>query len=67
MYGNVKDSNDTMRTFISSKTKGNSLFLVVLSINMHGVLGVTIGAVLTCSQILGKDYLVDKIIQATSD
>ena len=67
MYGYVKDSNDTMRTFISSKTKVNNLFLTGQSINMHGVLGVTIGAVLTCSQILGKDYLVDKIIQATSD
>jgi all-trans-retinol 13,14-reductase len=30
---------------------------------MHGVLGVTIGAVVTCSEIIGKEYLVNKINQ----
>jgi len=30
---------------------------------MHGVLGVTIGAVVTCSEIIGKDKLVSKINQ----
>jgi hypothetical protein len=29
-------------------------------------LGVTIGAVVTCSEILGKAYLVDKINKSTS-
>jgi len=28
---------------------------------MHGLLGVTISAVLTCSEMLGRDYLVEKI------
>jgi all-trans-retinol 13,14-reductase len=54
-----------MRTFISSKTKVENLFLTGQSVNMHGVLGVTIGAVLTCTHILGRDYLIDKIIKAT--
>jgi len=31
---------------------------------MHGVLGVTIGAVVTCSEILGMDYLIQKIKEA---
>ena len=31
---------------------------------MHGILGVTIGGVLTCSEILGRDYLLHKIIAA---
>ena len=65
MYGYIKDSKDTMRTFISSKTKVENLFLTGQSVNMHGVLGVTIGAVLTCTHILGRDYLIDKIIKAT--
>jgi len=63
MYGYVKDSNNPMKTFIASKTKLNNLFLTGQSINMHGVLGVTIGAVVTCSEILGKEYLVNKINQ----
>lgn len=61
LYGYVKDSNNPMKTFISAKTKLKNLYLTGQSINMHGVLGVTIGAVVTCSEILGKEYLVNKI------
>ncbi|GIQ58939.1 all-trans-retinol 13,14-reductase [Flavobacterium collinsii] len=65
MYGYVKDSNNPMKTLIPSKTKLNNLYLTGQSINMHGVLGVTIGAVVTCSEIVGKEYLVTKINQAS--
>ena len=63
MYGYVKDSNNPMKTFIAPKTKLNNLYLTGQSINMHGVLGVTISAVVTCSEIIGKEYLVNKINQ----
>ncbi|TDE31728.1 MULTISPECIES: phytoene desaturase family protein [Flavobacterium] len=63
MYGYEKDSNNPMKTFIASKTKLDNLYLTGQSINMHGVLGVTIGAVVTCSEIVGKEYLVNKINQ----
>lgn len=65
MYGYIKDSNNPMKSFIASKTKLNNLYLTGQSINMHGVLGVTIGAVVTCSEIVGKEYLVTKINQAS--
>jgi len=65
MYGYVKDSRDPMKTLIPSKTKLDNLLLTGQSINMHGVLGVTIGAVVTCSEILGKEYLVAKINEAS--
>lgn len=61
LYGYIKDSYNPMRTFISPKTKMENLFLTGQSINMHGVLGVTIGAVVTCGEILGKSYLINKI------
>ncbi|HEU0136076.1 MAG TPA: all-trans-retinol 13,14-reductase, partial [Flavobacterium sp.] len=61
LYGYVKDSHNPMKTFITPKTKVENLFLTGQSINMHGVLGVTIGAVLTCSEIVGKEYLIRKI------
>ena len=64
MYGYVKDSNNPMKTLIPSKTKLENLYLTGQSINMHGVLGVTIGAVVTCSEIVGKEYLITKINQA---
>ncbi|MBK0369543.1 phytoene desaturase family protein [Flavobacterium agrisoli] len=66
MYGYVKDSNDPMKTMIPSKTKLDNLYLTGQSINMHGVLGVTIGAVITCAEIVGKEYLMTKIKQANT-
>ncbi|MCI9846165.1 phytoene desaturase family protein [Flavobacterium pectinovorum] len=63
MYGYVKDSNNPMKTLIPSKTKLENLYLTGQSISMHGVLGVTIGAVVTCSEIVGKEYLINKINQ----
>lgn len=61
MYGYVKDSNNPMKTMIPLKTKLENLYLTGQSTNMHGVLGVTIGAVNTCSEIIGREYLVTKI------
>lgn len=61
LYGYVKDSNFPMKTYISAKTKLDNLYLTGQSINMHGVLGVTIGAIVTCSEILGKEYLLNKL------
>lgn len=63
LYGYIKDSSNPLKTFISPKTKLENLFLTGQSINMHGVLGVTIGAVLTCTEIVGKEYLINKITQ----
>lgn len=64
MYGYVKDSNNPMKTLIPSKTKLENLYLTGQSVSIHGVLGVTIGAVVTCSEIIGKEYLITKINQA---
>lgn len=61
MYGYVKDSNRPMLTFISPKSQVKNLYFTGQSVNMHGILGVTIGAVATCSEILGKKYLLDKM------
>ncbi len=64
MYGIVKDHNDPLKTFISAKTKVPNLYLTGQNLNMHGVLGVTIGSVVTCSEIVGMEYLVKKIKEA---
>ncbi len=65
MYGFQKDSDDPMLTFVSTKTKVENLYLTGQSVNMHGVLGVTISAVTTCNSILGGDALSRKIRDAT--
>lgn len=61
MYGILKDCNDPLMTLISPKTKIPNLFLTGQNIILHGVLGVTIGSVTTCSELVGLKYLVDKI------
>lgn len=64
LYGYVKDANSPMKSYLSPKTKIKNLFLTGQSINMHGILGVTISAVLTCSELVGRKHLLDKINNA---
>ena len=61
MYGYVKDANNSLKSFVSARTKIKNLFFTGQSLNMHGILGVTISGVVTCSLILGSEYLVNKI------
>jgi len=59
MYGYMKSSDNPLKTMVSPRTKTDNLFLTGQSVNMHGILGVTIGAFNTCAEILGKE-IVDK-------
>jgi hypothetical protein len=52
-----------LKTIISPKTKISNLFLTGQSINMHGILGVTIGAFVTCSEILGKEVIDERLME----
>ncbi|OFY83307.1 MAG: all-trans-retinol 13,14-reductase [Bacteroidetes bacterium RIFCSPLOWO2_12_FULL_35_15] len=61
MYGVEKDYRDILKTFITPKTKVPNLFLTGQNLNLHGVLGVTVSAVVTCSEIVGQKELMSKI------
>ncbi len=61
MYGYKKDADHTMKTFISPKTKVKNLFLTGQCLNMHGILGVTIAAILTSTAIVGREQLLKSI------
>lgn len=68
LYGPEKDVDNGMQTKISPRTKIPNLFFVGQSVGMHGILGVTIGAVATCMEILGGgSYLLEKIKDATHE
>ena len=64
IYGVAKDFNNPIKTQISPNTKIPNLYLTGQNIKLHGVLGVALTALVTCSSILGKEYLVKKIISA---
>jgi all-trans-retinol 13,14-reductase len=66
MYGIVNDFNDPMKTMISAKTKVPNLLLTGQNLNLHGVLGVTESALVTCSVVLGMEYLLNKISEANA-
>ncbi len=67
MYGFKKDANNPMKSFLSPKTKIKNLFFTGQGLNMHGILGVTISAVLTCSEMIGREYLLDKILASEKE
>ena len=65
MYGIRKDSASPLRTFLSPRTKVPNLLLTGQNLNMHGLLGVTVGSVSTCAEIVGKSYLLKKVHAAS--
>jgi len=67
LYGLTKDFREPLKTFISPRTKIPNLYLTGQNINLHGILGVTVSAILTCAQILGMEYLIDQIKNAQED
>ena len=64
VYGIAKDYKDPLKTFISPRTKVENLLLTGQNINLHGILGVSISSVVTCSVLLGMTEIIHKIDQA---
>jgi len=61
MYGIMADVKHPERTSIPFRTKIPNLMLVGQNIGLHGVLGVSINAIAVCGELLGLDYLLEKI------
>ena len=61
LYGIIKDYNEPLKSFITPRTKISNLLLTGQNLNLHGIMGVTVSSVVTCSEILGQAYLIDKI------
>ena len=64
LYGVAKDYKDPLKTFVSPRTKIRNLYLTGQNINIHGVLGSSISALLTCVSLLGNENVVEKIRNA---
>jgi len=61
IYGIERDFNNPLNTYINTKTRVKNLYMTGQNLIMHGILGVTVGAVVSCSEILGRAYLMKKI------
>ncbi len=60
-YGIVKDFHNPLVTLFPTRTKIKNLLLTGQNMNIHGCLGTTISSAITCSEIIGKEYLAKKI------
>ncbi len=63
MYGIIRDKNFPTQTLVSQRTKIPNLFMTGQNINSHGILGVTIGAVITCAEFLGLNEVIQEFYE----
>ena len=64
LYGVLKNSKSPTRTQINTKTRIPNLHLTGQNISMHGILGVTVSAFVTCFSFVDKNKLIQKVINA---
>ena len=61
MYGTVRDYRNPVGSYISHKTKIDNLFFTGQNLNLHGILGVSLSSIVTCSEFIGLETLLNKI------
>lgn len=62
-YGLRKDFREPLLTLLSPRTPVENLLLTGQNLILHGVHGVTMTALFTCAEVLGKDYIWNEIIK----
>lgn len=61
MYGIAKDIHLGPAARVHHRTKIPNLLLTGQNINSHGVLGVMVGTVVTCSELIGSETIIKQI------
>ena len=61
MYGIVKDAREPLKSMIPAATRLPNLYLTGQNLNLHGILGVTMSAVLTCAGLVDLETIVEEI------
>lgn len=64
MYGVAKDITLGAACRVPHKTKVPNLLLTGQNINSHGMLGVLVGSIVTCSELLSSETIYQQIIEA---
>lgn len=64
MYGVAKDVTKGAAYRVPHKTKIPNVYLTGQNINSHGMLGVLVGAMVTCSELLTAKVIYEQIIEA---
>jgi all-trans-retinol 13,14-reductase len=61
LYGILKDVRKPAETTVATRTRIPNLLLTGQNVNLHGVLGVSITAIATCAELIGMEYVLNKI------
>ena len=61
LYGIEKDCNNLIISHIFPRTKIKNLYLTGQNINLHGIIGVALSAILTAGEFVGVNTLISKI------
>jgi all-trans-retinol 13,14-reductase len=64
LYGIAKDINKGSEYSVPHRTKVPNLLFTGQNINSHGMLGVIVGAIVTCSELLTSKKIYEQIIDA---
>ena len=64
MYGIAKDFRDPLGTYLPARTRVPNLYLTGQNLLLHGILGVTISALATCTEFTDANNLIEKIRNA---
>lgn len=62
-YGIRKDFQDPLQTVLSVRTPVPNLLLTGQSLMLHGLQGVTMTALLTCAELVGKEKIWKSVLQ----
>ena len=66
MYGNAKDIRKSNAYRVAQRTKVPNLYLTGQNINSHGMLGVLVGTIVTCSEFLTAEKIYEQINEANN-
>lgn len=61
LYGILKNVHEPMKTTIATRTRIPNLLQTGQNVNLHGVLGVSITAIATAGELVGLDYLLQRV------
>ena len=64
MYGVLHDCNEPLLSVVSQRTKIPNLYQTGQNIDLHGILGVMIGDLITTGELLGVDNVMKQVTNA---
>lgn len=64
MYGNAKDISLGVACRVSHRTRVPNVLQTGQNINSHGMLGVMVGTIVTCSEFIGAKTIYNQIIES---